>query len=56
MIFILKLVLAVVGLWLGYRFIRGFVAGFLEGVKRIRRPSLKVVREDSEDPDSLRNL
>jgi hypothetical protein len=56
MSFILALVLAVAGLWLAYHFVRGFVAGFLEGVKRTRQPSLKIVRDDSEAPGSLRIL
>ncbi|MGA2622066.1 MAG: hypothetical protein ABSF26_31120 [Thermoguttaceae bacterium] len=49
--YVLVAIVVLVGLWLGYAFVQGFIQGFCEAM---RRENFRVMRW--EDDDSPRNL
>jgi hypothetical protein len=54
--YVLVAIVALVGLWLGYAFARGFIEGFCEEMRRSEWRELKGVWRECEKDDSLRNL
>jgi hypothetical protein len=54
--YVLVAIVVLLGLWLGYAFVRGLIEGFAGQMRRNRRPRLKVVRSADVDDESPPNL
>ena len=54
--YVLVAIVVLVGLWLGYAFVQGFIQGFCEEMRRPRWRELKGVWRECEKENPRRNL